>query len=156
MDVIKCIWLYRSKIHNHLAQHNRIYRYLKPERAGLLKSTHFLHVFGISPGSLQPSCVSGGWFAKPAFRENICCSITPENPSALTTACNQNLTSCWYLQLKSKVLKESMSISGGEGEWKNKIFISGHCKKPQVRYLTTFQMKTWQEMHFPADSNTSV
>lgn len=27
---------------------------------------------------------------------------------------------------------------------------------PQVRYLTTFQLKTWQEMYFPADSNASV
>lgn len=127
-----------------MAQHNRIYRYLKPEQVHLLKSTNFLHVFGIPPGSLQPCFETGGWFAKPAFRKNVCCNIKPENPSALTIPCNHKLTSYWNLWLKLKVLKESMNIWRGEGEQKNKMFLSGRCKKafPKVRYLTTFQLKT--------------
>lgn len=100
-------------------------------------------MFGISSGSLQPHCETGGWFAKPALRKNIRCNIRPENPSALTIAHNHKLTSYWNLWLKLKVLKESINIWGREGERKNKIFTPGHCKKafPKIRYLTTFQLK---------------
>lgn len=87
------------------------------------------HAVGLMPA------LPGLWFSEPA--------VVSDQRTPLSSQLMQP-TAYWNPRLKVTVLKQPTNVWGGEGEWKNKLFISGDLKKKFFLKLDIWQHFSWK------------
>lgn len=84
----------------------------------------FLACFGVCPGPLQPRCGTDGCSARAlVLRKKHLLQHQPREPLCPHSWCSHKPASHWNSGLG--VLQQPTNVWGGEGEWKNNLFISG-------------------------------